>query len=61
MEGCAHPARNGALVSAETPEYFIITDNSLSGKVTVRNLGTETINGFDLEMTVEGTETEKSI
>jgi hypothetical protein len=59
VEGCAHPARNGALVSAETPEYFIITDNSLSGKVTVRNLGTETINGFDLEMTVEGTETEK--
>ena len=59
VEGCAYPASNGALLTADIPEFFIITNNSLSGKATVRNLGTETINGVDLEITVDGADTQK--
>lgn len=57
VKGDVRPAVNAALVSASMPKYFILANGDVSGSVEVRNLGTETITGLDLEMACEGVDT----
>lgn len=56
VEGSVRPAVNAALVTTSMPKYFILTNQELTGAVEVRNLGTETITGVDLDIECGGAE-----
>ncbi len=60
VEGSVRPAVNAALVTTSMPKYFILTNQELTGAVEVRNLGTETITGVDLDIECGGAEKKRS-